>query len=176
MKYLNLSKALAFVSVLTCAAPVMAQNMGDAKPVGTYGAWSVFTFDDKGSKACFMSSKPESTESSVKNIKRGEAFAFITHWTADGTKNVFSVAAGFAYNDKTSPVVTIDGAEFSLLTRGETAWAPDQEADDKIAAALQKGQNLKVVSVSKRGTKITDTYSLKGSAEAYKAMTDACTQ
>jgi invasion protein IalB len=173
----NSFKCLIAASVLASAV-LTASAAGaatDPKGVGTFGAWSVFTFEDDGKKACFMSSKPEKTETDAKNIRRGEASAFVTHWTADNTKNGFSVAVGFPFSDKTAPKAKVQGQEFTLITTGgEIAWAQDAEADAKIAEALQKGQDLRIESVSKRGTKITDIYSLKGSGEAYKAMTEAC--
>jgi hypothetical protein len=170
--FFNLLAGAACICVMSGTA--YGATAADAQPLGSFGDWSVFSFEDAGAKVCFMSSKPQKTEASVQNIKRGEPAAFVTYWTSENAKNVFSVAAGFPYNDQKQPVIKIDGQEFNLLARGETAWAPDTEADDKIAAALQKGKALDVVSVSKRGTKVTDTYSLKGSGEAYKAMTDAC--
>ena len=54
------------------------------------------------------------------------------------------------------------------------AWVDDQKKEDELASAIQKGEKLTFKATSKRGNVITDTYSLSGSADAYKAISKAC--
>lgn len=142
------------------------------REIGTFGAWKTYVFSDQGGKVCFMSSQP--TKQEGKFTKRGEVFFFVTHWATEKTKNVISISAGYPYKAGSQTEVAVDGKKFSLFTEGETAWAQDQAMDDDISAAVQKGSKIVVKGTSARGTETTDTYSLKGSADAYKSITKEC--
>lgn len=138
-----------------------------------HGDWAVYVYEDNGHKVCFMTSQP--TKSAGNYTKRGEIHAFITHWTEDGSKNVFNIIAGYPIKTGSTVTVTIDGKKFSLPTvKGETAWAADQATDNALADALQRGSSMVVKGTSQRGTLTTDTYSLRGTTAAYKALGSAC--
>lgn len=153
------------------SAPALAAG-ADPTLLSTHDDWKAYRFKDGEHSVCFMSSQPVKQEGPFK--KRGEVFFFVTHWSADKVKNVVSVAAGYPYKADVPVVVMIDKESFELFTQGEMAWTKDQTTDDKIAEALQKGETLIVKGVSKRGTETTDTYSLKGTKEAYEAMSKEC--
>jgi len=135
--------------------------------------WAVYVYEDNGHKVCFMTSQP--TKSAGKYTKRGEIHTFVTHWTEDGSKNVFNIIAGYPIKTGSVVAVTIDSKKFSLPTiKGETAWASDQATDNALADALQRGSKMVVKGTSQRGTLTTDTYSLRGTTAAYKALNAAC--
>lgn len=144
----------------------------EPKQIGAYGDWSAHAFDDNGHKVCFMSSQPKKDEG--KYSKRGEIFAFITHWSGDNAKNVFSVSAGYTYMSGSDVTVTIDSKSFTLFSKGEMAWTKDQDTDNAITDALMKGSKMVIKGTSSRGTRTTDTYSLKGSTDAYRAISSQC--
>jgi hypothetical protein len=54
------------------------------------------------------------------------------------------------------------------------AWAADGAADLALSQAVRNGSKMVVTGESSRGTKTTDTYSLKGSTKAYEAISKAC--
>jgi hypothetical protein len=146
----------------------------DATQIGAFGDWKAYSFMDGKNKVCFMSAAPSEKKSVPVAKKRGDVLLFITHWSGEKEKNVVSVSAGYAYKSGSEAVIAVDGADFSMITDGETAWTKDQSTDDKITEAIRKGSKLEVSGVSKRGTKTTDIYSLKGSADAYDAISKEC--
>lgn len=173
----------AFLGAVIVTVGTLSLHTADAQvteDLGTFDAWQAKSFTDaSGSLVCFMQSVPASRS---ENKKRGTIAFFITHWQGDKSRNVVSVAAGYAYKKGSRPTVTIDGQVFRLAEiaeqksaeEREMAWSEDQATDDAIVAALQKGSTLVVDGVSQRGTETKDTYSLKGSAEAYKAISTKC--
>jgi hypothetical protein len=163
--------AFAFLALLA-AGPALAAEA--PQRIGEFGAWGAFTYNENESKVCFMSAQPEKQDASVKNVKRSDVNFFITHWSGEGSKNVVSISFGYPFAVGAKPEVTVDGKTFSLFTDGEQAWAQDQTADDDIALAVRRGSKIVVKGTSKRGTKTTDTYSLKGSDDAYKAISQEC--
>ncbi len=174
----NLFFALALLTVW--ATP--AHAVTDAEPLGVFGDWEAKYFNDaKGDLVCFMQSVPTSS-TGAEGKKRGTVMMFITHWQGDKSRNVISMAAGYALKKGSRPVLSVDGKDFKLAEvderkdagEREMAWTADQATDDAITQALQKGSSVVVSSESQRGTKTKDTYSLKGSGDAYKAISDKC--
>lgn len=153
----------------------------NTQSLGVFGDWKAHSFQDATGKVCFMTSEPQKTEATVKGVNRGKIAFFVTHWAGDKTKNVISVSMGYPLKEGTPVTVTVDGKTYALATNlsnkaeeAEMAWAPDQATDDALAAAVQKGSRLVIKGTSRRGTLTTDTYSLKGTGAAYKAISDDC--
>lgn len=167
-----MKKAL-LASLLFATTFGAAALAADAVELGHFGAWKALTFNEDGrGKVCFMSSKPEKQEG--KFTKRGDVAVFITHWAADGTRDVVSVSIGYPFKAGSKLTVTIDGKDHGMATDGEMAWAADSATDKAISEGIRKGSKMTVKGVSARGTATTDTYSLKGTGDAYKAITSAC--
>lgn len=159
---------LALLSTLFC----MPAQAAEPSPIGSFGDWKAFYFNDGSGKVCFMSSQPQKQEG--KFTKRGEVFFFVTHWEADKKKDVVSISTGYPFKKESQAKVVIDGQTYHMTTDGEMAWANDAETDGRIAASIQKGSSLVIEGTSQRGTLTKDTYSLKGSADAYQAITKEC--
>ncbi|TVQ83300.1 MAG: hypothetical protein EA357_06505 [Micavibrio sp.] len=170
-------RKLIFLCVLVLAA---AAYSGDALASATqprllskHHDWGVYVYEERGHKVCFMASAPSRSEGNY--TRRGDVFAFITHWTEDGSKNVFNIMTGYPYRTGSTVNVDIDGKKFTLpITKGEMAWAADKETDDGLADAIQRGNRMVVRGTSQRGTLTTDTFSLRGSTAAYRASLQAC--
>ena len=141
--------------------------------LGAFDNWNAFSFtDDTGKKVCFMSSKPVSAKGNY--TRRGDIYAYITHWPSKGHKNMINFDTGYTYKANSMVDVSVNGEKFQLATEGEKAWAYNQSDDDKITDAIRKGSTMVVKGVSSRGTETTDTYSLKGTADAFDAISKAC--
>jgi invasion protein IalB len=145
---------------------------GEPRLMGSYGDWEAYTFFEAGNKVCYMASQPKAKEGNY--TKRGEPFVLITHRPADSTRNVFSYITGYSYKSGSEATATIDGKDYVLYTQDETAWGPDAETDKRLADAIKNGSKMSIKGVSSRGTKTTDTFSLKGSSKAYKRISDEC--
>lgn len=166
-------KQIVLVFITVCGLLVsLAAQAGEPRLMGTYDDWSAYMFKEEGQKVCYMASKPQKDEGNY--TKRGEIFSLLTHRPTEGTRDVFSYITGYTYKDDSGVSVTIDGETFDLFTKGDTAWTPDAETDKKLARAIQKGSKMVVVGTSSRGTKTTDTFSLKGSGAAYEKISAEC--
>lgn len=162
-----------FAALLLLSFTPAAAHASDPVNIGTFGKWEAFEFEEPGGgKVCYMMAKPDKDEGDYS--KRGEIVALITHRPAEGTKNVFSYMAGYSYKKGADVNLSVDGKKFTLFTQNDMAWAADAAADTALANAIQKGTTMVVKGVSGRGTKTTDTFSLKGSTKAYEAITKAC--
>ncbi len=156
------------------AGAALAAVADDRKPLGVYGDWQAYTFDDDGAKACYIASAPTKHEGNYK--ARGHVFAIVTHRPSDKTRDVVSLLAGYSYDDANPVEVAIDGRTFRLLPYGSVAWAPDSELDRQLVSAMRAGATMVVRGTSSRGTATKDTYSLSGFTKAYRAINKACGQ
>ncbi|SEM67774.1 invasion associated locus B family protein [Nitrosomonas marina] len=140
--------------------------------LGQHGDWTAYTFMENNGKVCYMVSQPKKDQGDY--TKRGDIFALITHRPAEGSKNVFSYIAGYTYKAGSEVTVKANNQTFKLFTQDDSAWAPDQGTDNKLADAIRRGNTLIVEGVSSRGTQTIDTFGLKGSSAAYKSISDEC--
>ena len=177
MMYFSIRRIPAHVLNVILTAVVMVALLSPAqasepKLLTSSGEWSGYTFEENGNLVCYMASTPKKAEGDYS--KRGEIFALITHRPAEDTKNVFSYITGYSYKPGSEVELRIDSKKFTLFTQDDTAWAPDAETDDEIAEAVKKGLTMVVNGTSSRGTKTTDTFSLKGSTAVHNAISKEC--
>lgn len=149
-----------------------ASHATELTMLGDFAAWHAYSYDDDGGKVCFMSASPMKSNISNAKATRDAPELFITHWTADNTANVISVNLGYVPSGKVT--MQIDGKSYDMTANGETAWMETSDKDNTITLALQKGSSAVVQAASARGTRTSDTYSLKSSATAYKAISQSC--
>lgn len=179
--------AAALIALATLAAhpaPAQAQSPAQATAIGKFGEWEAAWFMDGSDKVCYMAARPQSTKADKPVKGRDDTFLFVTHWPGDDDKNAVTVTAGFTIKPGTKAVMSIDGRDFTMVTGGrdkqntpadaQMAWMDDQAQEDELAVAISKGSTLTVKTYSLRGNGITDTYSLTGSGDAYKAITKEC--
>ncbi|MAQ71322.1 MAG: hypothetical protein CL565_03915 [Alphaproteobacteria bacterium] len=159
------------VAVLVLSAG-QSQAQNEPEMVSVHGNWTAYTVMEDGKKVCYMVSRPQKDEGNYS--KRGDIFALITHRPSENTNNVFSYMTGYPYKSDSEVTLTIDGEAFALFTYEESAWAPDSKTDKRLSDAIQSGSTMIVKGVSSRGTNTTDTFSLKGSSAAHKAISDSC--
>ena len=161
---------LTLVFGLQISAP--QAHASEPELLSTFNDWSAYTFEENGNKVCYMASIPRDAKGNY--TKRGEIYAIITHRPAENTKDVFSYITGYNYKANSDVKLKIGSKEYTLFTQDDTAWAPDSDTDKRLAESIQKGNKMIVRGTSARGTKTTDTFSLKGSGAAYKAISKAC--
>lgn len=168
-KVFSLLLLAVFVSPLFLPRGVLAQPV---RLLGEYRDWRAYSYLEDGNQVCYIASSPTKAEGNY--TKRGDIYMLVTHRPAEKRWSEVSIATGYNYRDKSEVKVSVGRREFTFFTGGDTAWAYDSKADEKVIAAMIKGSELKAVGYSTRGTETRDTYSLRGFTAAYKAINSAC--
>lgn len=181
MKFVRVAAAVALtVGVLsgvqaeaaTSAKPA-ATSGSQPKALGTFGAWTAYTFTEGDAKVCYVATQPKKAEGDYSS--RGDVFFLVTDRPAEKSFNVVSVIAGYTYKDGSEPTLSIDNKKgIALFTKADRAWAHDDKTDKAITDALKKGSTMVIKGTSSRGTPTVDSYSLKGSGEALNAIAKEC--
>lgn len=162
------------IGAIGVAAGVFAATAYAAEPktIGQFGDWSAHTLGEKKSRVCYIHSEP--TKSKGKYKTRGRVFIQAAHRPADKVRGEVSVTAGYSYKAESTVLIGVDKRSFKLFTHKDGAWLRDGKSDRAIVRAMRKGRRMFVTGRSGRGTKTTDTYSLKGFSAAYGAINKAC--
>ena len=148
-------------------------SAADIEVLGSFDNWAAYSFNDGTDNVCYMASQP--TKSQGKYSRRDDVFLIVTHRPNAQTFDVVNVVAGYTYKSTSKPQLTIDKNKAIELKRHEnTAWAKDAETDAQLVSEMKKGTTAVLLGTSARGTKTTDTFSLKGFSKAYEAINKAC--
>lgn len=144
----------------------------DFEFLGQKGDWDVFADKKVKASVCYIGSKPIKDEGKYK--KRGDIYVLITLRKDESFKDVISFHQGYGLKEGKDVQVSVGKSKFKLFVSGETAWTYESKDDLALVKAMKKGSTLVAKGISSRGTKTTDTYSLKGISAAYKSMRKAC--
>ena len=157
------------------ALPCLADKDPNLKNLGTFGEWTAYTYNGEGGKLCYIATQP--TKSTGKYSKRDDVFLMVTHRPAEKAFNVVNTVAGYTYKKGSKPTLTIDKKKaITLVSHEDTAWAKDNKTDKQLVSQMKAGSTAVLRGTSRRGTAITDTFSLKGFSKAYREISEACGQ
>ncbi|MGE3148820.1 MAG: invasion associated locus B family protein [Pseudorhodoplanes sp.] len=158
------------------AARPAPQPAGGAQPslLGQFGDWGAYTAAPGGRKVCFALAKPASSKTNPPNRPRDPAFFFISTRPAEKVKDEVSIIIGYPFKPGADASIDIGSANFGLYTQNDGAWIKNAADEGKMIDALRKGADAVVKGVSGRGTQTTDTFSLRGLAQALDRVAQEC--
>ncbi len=149
---------------------------GGAKPtlLGQYGEWGAYSASPGGKKICFAIAKPSSSETNPPNRPRNPSYMFISSRPADKVSNEVSVIIGYPFKPNSEATVDIGLTSFALYTQQDGAWIKNAAEEAHMIEAMRAGQSAVVKGMSGRGTRTTDTFSLRGLSQALDRADQDC--
>ena len=183
-----LRTAIAMLAACACAvstaalaqAKKPAKSEAKADPteqavlLGQFGDWGAYKATPGGKKICFALAKPTSATTEPAGRPRDPSYAFVSTRPAEKVKNEVSVIVGYPQKPGHDATAAIGSANYVMYTANDGAWVKNAAEEAQMVDALRKGSDLVVKSESGRGTKTTDTYSLKGFAQALDKVAAEC--
>jgi hypothetical protein len=157
------------------AAP-HAAVAGGAEPtlIGQFGTWGAYSAAPNGKKVCFALAKPSSSKTNPPNRPRDPAYAFVSTRPAEKVNNEVSVMIGYALKPGSESSVEVGGAAFAMYSQGDGLWIKNAAEEERMVEAMRKSADLVVKGVSSKGTETTDSFSLKGLAQALDKIAQDC--
>lgn len=157
------------------AAPAAAAA-GSAEPtlVGQFGTWGAYTATPNGKRVCFALAKPSSSKTNPPNRPRDPAYAFISTRPAEKVNNEVSIMIGYALKPGSESTLEVGGARYAMYTQGDGLWIKNAAEEERLVEALRKSADVTVKGVSSKGTETSDTFSLKGLAQALDRLAQDC--
>jgi invasion protein IalB len=165
------------IALGTCLASAEpAKPAGDTQPtlLGQYGDWGAYSATPNGNKVCFALGKPKSSKTEPAGRKRDQAYIFVSTRPAENVKNEVSVIIGYPFKSQSDATAEIGPTKFAMYTQNDGAWIKNVAEETRMIDAMRKGADLTVKGTSGRGTASTDTYSLKGLAQAIDRVEQEC--
>jgi len=142
--------------------------------LGQFGEWGAYRATPGGKKICFALSKPTSATSEPAGRSRDPSYAFVSTRPTEKVRNEVSVIVGYPQKTGHDATAAIGSATYSMYTQNDGAWVKNAAEEAQMVETMRKGSDLVVKSESSRGTKTTDTYSLKGIAQALDKVAEEC--
>ena len=149
---------------------------GSAEPtlIGQYGTWGAYTAMPNGKKVCFALAKPSSSKTNPPNRPRDPAYAFVSTRPAEKVTNEVSVMIGYALKPGSESTLEVGGGSFAMYTQGDGLWIKNAAEEERLVEAMRKSADAVIKGVSAKGTETTDTFSLKGLAQALDRLAQDC--
>lgn len=169
--------AAAAVLVAISINPAVAQKKDPAEQavlLGQFGDWGAYTATPGGKKVCFALSKPTSAVTDPAGRNRDASYAFVSTRPSEKVTNEVSLIVGYPQKPNYDASAAVDAKTFVLYTQNDGAWVKNAGEEAQMVEAMRKGSTLIVKSESGRGTKTTDTYSLRGIGEALDKVAAEC--
>jgi hypothetical protein len=157
------------------AAPAAAAA-GGAEPtlIGQFGTWGAYTAAPNGKKVCFALAKPSSSKTVPAGRPRDPAYAFISTRPAEKVTNEVSIMIGYQLKPGSESALEVGGARYAMYTQGDGLWIKNAAEEERMVEALRKAADVTVKGTSAKGTETTDTFSLKGLAQALDRLAQDC--
>jgi invasion protein IalB len=142
--------------------------------LGQFGDWGAYTATPGGKKVCFALAKPASAQSEPAGRKRDPSYAFVSTRPAEKVRNEVSMIVGYPQKTGVDATASVGSANYVMYTQNDGAWVKNAAEEAQMVDSMRKGGDLVIKSVSGRGTKTTDTYSLKGLDQALDKVAEEC--
>lgn len=158
------------------AKPPAPAAAGNAEPslIGQFGTWGAYTATPNGKKVCFALAKPSSSKTNPANRPRDPSYAFISTRPGEKVTNEVSIMIGYAVKPGSEGSVEVGGSRFAMYSQGDGLWIKNAAEEDRLVDALRKGADAVVKGTSAKGTETTDTFPLKGLAQALDKLAQEC--
>ncbi|MFY9815934.1 MAG: invasion associated locus B family protein [Pseudolabrys sp.] len=161
------------------SAPATAQKKSpsptdQAVLLGQFGEWGAYRATPGGKKICFALSKPTAATSEPSSRTRDAAYAFVSTRPSEKVRNEVSVIVGYPQKAGHDATAAIGSSTYPMYTQNDGAWVKNAAEETQMVETMRRGSDLVVKSESARGTKTTDTYSLKGMAQALDRVAEEC--
>jgi hypothetical protein len=151
--------------------------VAQATLLGQFGDWGAYSATPGGRKVCFALSKPTSSTDNPPNRRTAAnvVYMFVSTRPTDKVKDEVSMlVTGYQLKPNTDASLTIGNATFAMYTQNDGAWIKNAGEEPRIVDTMRKGSDMVVKATTSRGTQTTDTFSLKGLAQALDRVAQEC--
>jgi hypothetical protein len=142
--------------------------------IGQFGTWGAYTATPNGKKVCFALAKPSASKTNPPNRPRDPAYAFVSTRPGEKVINEVSIMIGYTLKPGSESTLEVGGASYAMYTQGDGLWIKNAAEEERMVDAMRKSADVTVKGMSAKGTETTDTFSLKGLAQALDKVAQDC--
>lgn len=158
------------------SAPAVPPAPGGGQPtlLGQFGDWGAYAANSGGRQVCYALAKPSSQATQPPNRPRDPAYIFVSTRPSENVRNEISIVIGYPFKPGYEANVDIGSAKYAMYTQADGAWIKNAAEEARMVDVMKKGADAVVKGESGRGTKTTDTFSLKGLDQALTRIAQEC--
>ncbi|QRM53480.1 invasion associated locus B family protein [Sinorhizobium sp. BG8] len=165
-----------FVRKLATALSIVLATSGIASAqsptrIQQFNAWGAYSYQASGGKVCYVLSVPK--EKSPANVDHGDIFFLVSQRPGQNISYEPQAMMGYPLQENSKVSVIIDGRNFVMFTKGNSAWVENAAEEPALVAAMKSGKDMSVKATSRKGTVTSYAYSLSGISAALKQI-EAC--
>lgn len=164
-------RLLRLMTLLGCAAGLALSAAASPTAIARYKDWQVFTEDIGGETICYAAT--EATDKAPRTANHGDVWFYVTFLSSGRVDSQPSLRVGFELREDLPSRARVGRSAWTLFNVGSEAFADDED-DPLLVRAIERGSELRVESVSARGTQVAYHFSLSGSANAIERAAEAC--
>ena len=157
------------LALLAAATPALAQG---ATKIGQHNAWGTYSYPSNVGKVCYVLTVP--TDKQPTSLDHGEIYFFVSQKPGQNVSYEPQFIASYDFQPNSKVRVTIGDRNFTMFTRGKSAWMENAAEEPQLLAAMRAGSDMKVQAVSGRGNNTNYTFSLRGITAALSSI-QSCT-
>lgn len=157
--------ATALALVLVTAGVASAQT---PTRIQQFNAWGAYSYQSNNGKVCYVLSVPR--EKNPSGVDHGDIFFLVSQRPGQNISYEPQAMMGYPLQENSKVNVTIDGRNFVMFTKGNSAWVENAAEEPALVAAMKAGRDMSVKAVSRRGTNTSYSYSLSGISAALKQI------
>ena len=161
----GLISTLTGLFLIAIATPALAQS---ATKIGQHNAWGTYSYNANGGKVCYVLTVP--TDKQPASVDHGDIFFFVSQKPGQNVTYEPQFIASYNFQENAKVTVSVDGKNFSMFTRGKSAWMENAAQEPALIAAMKAGTDMKVQAKSSRGTATSYVFSLKGISAALTSI------
>ena len=184
---MRVNKPSSLVLMVVAAAAVPAAAHAQPKPaanptaqatlLGQYGDWGAYTASPGGRKVCFALSKPTAQQDNPPNRRTAAnaVYMFVSTRPDEKVSNEISLlVSGYAFKPNSEATMTVANGGFPMYTQNDGAWVKNAAEEARLVDAMRKAPDAVIKAQTSKGTQTTDTFSLKGIAQALDRVAQEC--
>ena len=152
-------------AIVAATLPASAQS---ATKIGQHNAWGTYSYQSNNGKVCYVLTVP--TEKQPPSLDHGDIFFFVSQKPGQNVSFEPQFIASYNLQENSKVVVTIGDKNFSMFTRGKSAWMENAAEEPSLIAAMKGGSDMKVAAKSGRGNATSYVFSLKGITAALNSI------
>ena len=135
---------------------------------GRHNPWGTYSYQANNGKVCYVLTVP--TDKQPPSLDHGDIFFFVSQKPGQNVSFEPQFIASYNLQENSKVVVSVGDKNFSMFTRGKSAWMENAAEEPSLIAAMKGGAEMKVAAKSGRGNATSYVFSLKGITAALNSI------
>lgn len=133
-------------------------------------AWGSYRAQGESGQTCYILSIP--TDKQPSDRDHGEVFFMLAQHPGQTASLEAQFKVGYPLKDDSKVTLSVDGKEFKMFTRGDSAWLENPAEEGAVVDSMRTGKAMSLIAFSRRGTQTSYTYSLSGVSASLKDIAE----